>query len=71
MPLPITQEKYDAEMQELQEHLTTRVEENKQERIAWTAKLEDELAAASAQHSQHMKAQEFSYNKQIEELETK
>ena len=58
-------------MQELQEHLNILVEEHKQEKMAWTAKLEDELASASTQHSQQMKAQECSYKEQIESLEAK
>ena len=58
-------------MQELQEHLVKLNEEHKQEKIAWTAKLEDELAAASTQYSQQLRAQEQSYKEQLETAEVK
>ena len=64
-------EKHDSEMQELQEHLVKLNEEHKQEKFAWTAKLEDELAAASTQHSQQLRAQEHSYQEQLETAEAK
>ena len=64
-------EKHDSDMQELQEHMVRLDEEHKQEKIAWTAKLEDELAAASTQHSQQLRAQEHSYKEQLETAEAK
>ena len=52
-------------------HLVKLIEEHKQEKTAWTAKLEDELAAASTQHSQQLRTQEHSYKEQLEAAESK
>ncbi len=58
-------------MQAIQEQLSQQSEEHKELQEAWTAKLEDELAALSAQHSQKLRTVESNFEDKVKSLETR